>query len=393
MRRKFRWALIIIAMSFICVSCGIMPVEEELPAAPVIRSYEAEEYRQTTVMRGDLILEKTVRCVYTSARQETYSFPLGGLYIDKIYVSEGDLVKKGDLLAELEKGNLAEQISEREYALRALQIRQAKLPEIQSLELTRQDAIIAGMNERIANLMTQAGTVGREEQKSALIDQANETLIQRLELEEKQDDIRETHERQLQEMSDSVYIAGIRLKELKEELQERQIYAGISGTVIYVQKVKEGERSVKGRNMIAVADLDKVVFTVKGKDVQYFPAGMQVTVLCGRKEYPAQVVEASDFGLAQSTEDSDPIAYLQLLQPDPTLENGTSGTVNVILDQREDVMYLDRKAVKTADGKHFVYMLDEEGLRIRREVTTGLETGNYVEIISGLSEGDSVILE
>ncbi|MCI9141323.1 MAG: biotin/lipoyl-binding protein [Lachnospiraceae bacterium] len=393
MRRKFRWALIIIAMSFICVSCGIMPVEEELPAAPVIRSYEAEEYRQTTVMRGDLILEKTVRCVYTSASQETYSFSLGGLYIDKIYVSEGDLVKKGDLLAELEKGNLAEQISEREYALKALQIRQAKLPEIQSLELTRQDAIIAGMNERIANLMTQAGTVGREEQKSALIDQANETLIQRLELEEKQDDIRETHERQLQEMSDSVYIAGIRLKELKEELQERQIYAGISGTVIYVQKVKEGERSVKGRNMIAVADLDKVVFTVKGKDVQYFPAGMQVTVLCGRKEYPAQVVEASDFGLAQSPEDSDPIAYLQLLQPDPTLENGTSGTVNVILDQREDVMYLDRKAVKTADGKHFVYMLDEEGLRIRREVTTGLETGNYVEIISGLSEGDSVILE
>lgn len=393
MRRKFLWALMIMAMSIIYVSCGIMPVEEELPAAPVIRSYEAEEYRQTTVMRGDLMLEKTVRCVYASARQETYSFPLGGLYIDKIYVSEGDLVKRGDLLAELEKGSLAEQISEREYALRALQIRQAKLPEIQSLELTRQDAIIAGMNERIANLMTQAGIAGREEQKSALIDQANETLIQRLELEEKQDDIRETHERQLQEMADSVYIAGIRLKELKEELQERQIYAGISGTIIYVQKVKEGERSVKGRNMIAVADLDKVVFTVKGEDAQYFPAGMQVTVLCGRKEYPALVVEASEFGLAQSPEDSDPIAYLQLLQPDPTLENGVSGSVNVILDQREDVMYLDRKAVKTADGKHFVYMLDEKGLRIRQEITTGLEAGNYVEIISGLAEGDSVILE
>ena len=70
-----------------------------------------------------------------------------------------------------------------------------------------------------------------------------------------------------------------------------------------------------------------------------------------------------------------------------------SGSVNVVLDQREDVLYVDRKAVKTADGKYFVYMLDENGLRTRKEITTGLETGNYVEIVSGLTEGDSVILE
>lgn len=393
MRRKFLWALIIMTMSFIYVSCGIMPEEEELPAAPVIRSYEAEEYQQTTVIRGDLVLDKTVRCIYASARQEMYSFPLGGLYIDKIYVSEGDLVKKGDLLAELETGNLMEQISDREYALKALKLEQANLPERQSLELARQDAVIESMNEQIEKLMTQAEIADREEEKRKFVDQANETLIGRLELEDKLEDLREAHERQLQEMADSVYIAGMRLKELKEELRERQIYAGINGTIVYVQQIKEGERSVKGRDIVTIADLDMVVFTVKGDDAQYFPAGMQVTVLCGRKEYPAQVVEASELGLAQSPEDSDLIAYLQLLQPDPTLENGVSGSVNVVLDQREDVLYVDRKAVKTADGKYFVYMLDENGLRTRKEITTGLETGNYVEIVSGLTEGDSVILE
>ncbi|MCR2046895.1 biotin/lipoyl-binding protein [Acetatifactor muris] len=393
MRRNLLWALMIVAMSVGLAACGIMPQEEELPAAPVIRSYEAEEYRQATVMRGDIILEKTVRCVYASARQEMYSFSLGGLYIDKIYVSEGDLVKKGDLLAELEKGNLAQQISDGEYALRAMQIRQANLPESQRLELARQDATIAGMDERIDRLMVKAELAGQKEEKSAFIDQANETLIQKLELEAQEDDIREAQEKQLQEMADSVYIGELRLRELKEELRERQIYAGISGTVIHVQKVKEGERSVKGKNIITIADLDKVVFTVKGEDARYFTAGMQVTVLCNRKEYPAQAVEATELGLSQSQEDSEPVAYLQLLQPDPTLENGASGNVHVILDQREDVTYVDKKAIKTADGRQFVYMLDEDGLRIRQEVTTGLESGDFVEIINGLTEGDSVILE
>ena len=104
-------------------------------------------------------------------------------------------------------------------------------------------------------------------------------------------------------------------------------------------------------------------------------------------------MEATELGLSQSQEDSEPVAYLQLLQPDPTLENGASGNVHVILDQREDVTYVDKKAIKTADGRQFVYMLDEDGLRIRQEVTTGLESGDFVEIISGLTEGDSVILE
>ena len=40
-----------------------------------------------------------------------------------------------------------------------------------------------------------------------------------------------------------------------------------------------------------------------------------------------------------------------------------------------------------------VYMLNEEGLRVMQEVVTGLENETCVEIVSGLSEGDSVILQ
>ena len=226
-----------------------------------------------------------------------------------------------------------------------------------------------------------------------MVDQANETLIQMTELEEQREGIEEAYERQLQEAEDSVYIAQLRLKELQEELQERQIYAGIDGTVTYLQKVKEGDRSVKGKVFVTVADLDTVVFTVKGKSAEYFPVGSTVTVLYEKKEFPAQAVEPSSLGLAQQQEGEESMAYLQLLQPDPSLENGVSGTIRVTLDYREDVLYVNKKAIKTADGGQFVYMLDEDGLRIRREVVTGLECGDYIEIMDGLAEGESVIID
>ena len=386
-------ALIFLTLPVLFSSCGLMPEEEELPAAPVIRSYEAEEYEQTIVMRGDMMLTKRVKCTYASARQEKYSFSLGGLYIDKIYVTEGEQVEKGALLAELEPGDLPERISAGEYEIKALRIKKENLLANQKLELDKQEIILAGMEDQIDELMLKAQSGETDEEKKALVDQANETLIQFLEKEKQKEELGETHRKEQQELDDSLYIADIRLKELKEELRERQIYAGISGTVTYLRDTAEGERSVKGRTFVTVADLDTVVFTVKGADAQYFPAGAQATVTVGKKEYPVQAVDGAEFGIEEAGEEDESMAYLQLLAPDPTLEDGASGSIHITLDERRDVLYVDKDAIKSAGGNTFVYMLDENGLRTRRDVVTGLKADDHVEIISGLTEGESVILE
>lgn len=43
--------------------------------------------------------------------------------------------------------------------------------------------------------------------------------------------------------------------------------------------------------------------------------------------------------------------------------------------------------------KRFVYVQDENGLRAMAEVETGFEADGFVEILSGLEEGDAVILK
>ena len=325
--RRLLPAVIFASVPLTCVSCGILPEEEELPAAPVIRTYEAEEYQQVTVMRGDMLLTKKVKCTYASAKQEKYSFPLGGMYIDKVYVTEGQQVKKGTLLAELEQGNLPQQISDREYALKALQINRAYLPQYHTLEERRKRAVMAEMEGQIREFMAWSGNYEAGEEKQSYIDRANEVLLQKIALEKQNEKDLEANQKQLQEVDDAIYIAELKLKELQEELRERRIYASFSGTVTYVQKTKEGDRSVKGKTFVTIADLDTVVFTVKGEDTQYFPVGTEVIVSCQKKEFPAQSVEPSKLGISQQREGDDPMVYLQLLTPDPTLENGVSGSI------------------------------------------------------------------
>lgn len=356
MRKLTSW-LIFSAVPFLITGCSLMPEEEVLKTPPVIHSYEIENYKQSTVMRGDLALNMIVDCTYMAAKQEELSFDLGGEYIDRIYVSQGQQVCAGDLLAELRYDNLKEEISEKEHQLQVLNVQKEHILENQELEFRRQELML--------------------EEAEVLLEQ---TAVQ-------------TYEKQLQEVEDSLYIEQIRLDELKQDLLQRQIYAGMDGTVLYVKNVEDGACSVQGEKFVTVADISTNAFIVKGEEAQYFPTGMQETVMYKNKEYDVTVVDGSELGLAETDQKEDFAAYLCLEQPDPELEDGKRGQVEVTLEQRSDVLYVVKEAVKTANGEHLVYKLDEKGLRTMQQVVTGLETDKYIEIISGLDEGDLVIVE
>ena len=59
---------------------------------------------------------------------------------------------------------------------------------------------------------------------------------------------------------------------------------------------------------------------------------------------------------------------------------------------RENVLLVPEEAVQTRDGKTMVMIL-ENGQSKEREVVLGLEGDDYFEVISGLEEGEEVILE
>ena len=65
----------------------------------------------------------------------------------------------------------------------------------------------------------------------------------------------------------------------------------------------------------------------------------------------------------------------------------------MVEDSRQNVLTLPVGAIKNAGEKHYVYVLGEGDVREARWVETGLFGDSLVEILSGLAEGEKVILK
>jgi len=72
------------------------------------------------------------------------------------------------------------------------------------------------------------------------------------------------------------------------------------------------------------------------------------------------------------------------------LKTGMTGKVTVIIDKLRDVLYVPIQSVVTVEDKKVCYVAGSPA--VKREVETGLFNDNFVEIKSGLAEGEKVLL-
>ena len=70
-----------------------------------------------------------------------------------------------------------------------------------------------------------------------------------------------------------------------------------------------------------------------------------------------------------------------------------SGEVTLIQKQVQGVLYLANQAIIFEAGKSYVLKKGTNENGIKTEVSTGFSNGRYVEILSGLNNGDTVLAE
>ncbi len=343
--------------------CSMLPEEEEFRSAPVLRDYQQAEYTLTPVLRGDLELTQSISCRYEPVKEEKLSFGVGGLYFAGIYVERGDYVTKGTLLAELQMGSLKDDIENCESEIARLEMRLRQANEMTALTLNRHKLYLQTLSDEAR---TNAQTL---EEKRAELDL------------------------NIQAISDSLVIQQMRREELEQKRAERQLVAGMDGTVMYLRSYRDGDTSTENSTFITLSDTESSMFTAETEFFDILPVGEEFTVVCSKVEYPVRVVSAEELGLpAPDADAKKQTVYLKLLEPAVDLESGDRGTVSVLLDSRQGALYVNSKAVSTVDGRSFVYVLGDDGLRHMVDVEIGLSTGSQTEIVSGLNEGDEIIL-
>ncbi len=70
---------------------------------------------------------------------------------------------------------------------------------------------------------------------------------------------------------------------------------------------------------------------------------------------------------------------------------GMTGDLSFTLDEKSDVLFLPSRYIHNDNGKKYVFMLQNKK-GIKAPVETGMETDEYVQITSGISENDTVYL-
>lgn len=77
---------------------------------------------------------------------------------------------------------------------------------------------------------------------------------------------------------------------------------------------------------------------------------------------------------------------------EPLLRIGMNGDASISLDTKENVLTIPLISIREKEGKSYVDVKNSEGQAVEREIELGLETDEYVEVISGLSESDEIVV-
>lgn len=173
------------------------------------------------------------------------------------------------------------------------------------------------------------------------------------------------------------------------------IEAGLNGRVNTVS-VSEGDSVAAGDALVQVADFThlKVQLRVDEYDIGSVQVGDACTVTATATEKVFESIIASIDYISASTGSVAYYTATAYVEADSGVYPGMQVTVSIPQEQAENVVILKEAALSfDALNSAYVWMYNDAGELERVDVELGVSNGNYVEIISGLKEGDEVYVE
>lgn len=300
--------------------------------------------------------------------------------VEKILVKLGQKVKKGELIAELDS------ITQEN----TLNSAQAQLAAYKAQLVAAQTAYrVANSNfQRIAKLY--------KRKASSLDDYENA-----------QNNLDST-KANVEQIQAQIKQSEIEVNTAATNLNYTKITSPIDGTVISIP-VSVGQTVNANQTtptIIQVADLDTMLIKpeISEGDITKIKPGMKVqfTTLAEPDEiYQAEIASVdpalttlTDNEYSESVSDTNAIYYYaNVLVPNPEhkLQIGMTTQNTIITAQKQHVLVVPTLAIRTRNGQNSVQILDGDKV-VEKVVQIGLHDDINTEILSGLNEGDNVIL-
>ncbi|MDF2676934.1 MAG: uncharacterized protein K0Q97_1248 [Bacillota bacterium] len=357
---------------------------------------------QKTVDETGTVYSKKVNTFYSNMSQK----------VDKLSVSIGDRVKKGDIILtyennyDLEIKSLQKQIDSITASYNEAS-RGADFQEVSNAKLTintiENNLDLALSSFEKINQLYQDGAVSKVEYEEA----DNKVKILQNQLQEAKNNyelllkgvsnnIKTQYEAQVEEIM-------VQMQILQKKQEQATIKAEFDG-IITELNVEEKSMTQLGEIVVEIQDDSSLGIYVEllADEASEVKTDMKFVVLEQNSDdmddiieelkvnriHPKALSKISDLGVEQKRVRVE----ADILENKNKLRIGTEVDVKIILEQHDGVLLLQKDAVYEKNEKKYVTIKKGEQLQ-EQEITTNLENDKYYEITSGLSENDVVLIE
>lgn len=403
-----------------------------------------------TAQRGEVVKEMQFTGRVSPTTEKDLFFRTAGR-VRRVLVKTDQLVKKGDLLADLENDNLERDLAavklnlaraqsrlddskraldaQRARAQLNLEIAQINLQQARSQDLTPRKTLaaidlekaklaldraqaaydgIAWRNDKSASAEAanlQQATLNYSQAK-ANYDLAVQTInnqyfqIQVLDRQVKQAQLAldELNKEADPLLANDVEVAKLNVTKLEAALADAQIVAPYDGRIMSLTAT-EGRAATAFQPAMVIGDLSKLEIkaNLSSTDVANLAVGMPAKLSLSSR--PSEVMTGAVVRLPPTTiaagvnaadVDKSTVVGLDDAGQAARLELGDLVKVTVTVTKKDDALWLPPQAIRTFEGRRFVVIKEGAGQR-RVDVKTGIESVDRVEILDGLTTGQQVL--
>lgn len=175
------------------------------------------------------------------------------------------------------------------------------------------------------------------------------------------------------------------------EAAKKGIKADFNGVITKVSVV-EGATTALGTELFTLQNTDKVDVNVNVSKYDYdkVKEGQSAEITLAGKTYEGEVTNISHIATQNEKGVSLISADVRIKNPDEDIFFGVDAKVTIHAEEADDVVVLPAEVVNIGKTGSFCYVI-ENGVITKKDITTGISSDEYVEVLDGIQEGDEVI--
>jgi len=199
-------------------------------------------------------------------------------------------------------------------------------------------------------------------------------------------------EQQLDEAHNAYNDAVIQLQQAEKELSDAVIKSPING-VITKKFVDEGEFINIGSSIATIVDISKLKIKLNISETNVYQLKLGDKAIISTDVYPGITFEGNISFISPQGDDSHNYPTEIVIQNNSKhpLKSGTFANVSIMLPVTEDALYIPRESLLGSITDAEVYVA-ENNKAVRKKIIVGNGNDKVIKVVSGLKEGENVIV-